>query len=264
MPELPDVETMRRYLEREALRSRIVRIDVLDRRELRGLPPAELAAEVEGKRFSSTARHGKWLFARMDQAPWLLMHFGMTGSITVTPADEPPPAHARVAFRLDEDRVLYFRDQRIFGRVGVVDDPDAFAANKHLGPDALDPTLTESSFAERLASRTGPLKGVLLDQRFVAGLGNIYADEVCHEARIGPLSRVEHLGPEQRRALFRAMRDVLCTAVRYEAVSSRFPESWLTRERRPDGVCPGCGDGIARSRFQGRYTYWCPSCQPTL
>lgn len=262
MPELPDVETMRRHLQAEAVGRRIEGVAVPDPLVLRGLAPAALDDALAGKELTDTLRWGKWLFAAAAGAgPWLLLHFGMTGSLAVVAPGVSAPDHTRVRFRFADGGSMCFRDQRRFGRVGLVDDPRAFARSKRLGPDALDRELTERVFADRLGKRRGVLKGVLLDQGFVAGLGNIYADEVCHEGRIGPFSRVEHLRAEDVRRLFHAMRQVLGTAVRAEADASRFPKSWLLAARHPGGCCD-CGGEVARRRFEGRYTYWCPRCQP--
>ncbi len=263
MPELPDVETMRRYLTAEALGRRVADIEVRDRRTLRDLPPRELAEAVSGKPLTVTARHGKWLFAEVGRGPWIVMHFRMTGSLAVTPPGAPPSRFARVRFRFADGGALEFRDQRRFGLIVLADDPAAFAAAHRLGPDALDPRLTAAAFEERLSKRHGPLKTVLLDQAFVAGIGNVYGDEVCHAAGLAPLSRVEDLSPKERRAVYRAMRGVLDTAVKRMTEGRPFPNGWLIDERRAGGVCPRCGEPVSRAKLQARYTYWC-ACSQTM
>jgi formamidopyrimidine-DNA glycosylase len=264
VPELPDVEAQRRFLEDEALGRRIERVEVLDRRPLGGLPSATFAGALEGRALTATARHGKWLFAEADAGPWLVLHFRMTGSLAATAAGEPAPSYARITFRFADGGALHFRDQRRFGVVGLAEDPGSFAAAKRLGPDALDPALTLAAFGERLARRSGPLKGILLDQGFVAGVGNIYGDEICYAAGIAPLSRVERFSSLDTRGVYRAMRSVLETAVARMIEHRDFPDRWLIHERRPGGICPRCGGSVARVRFRGRYTYWCPCAQRGL
>lgn len=260
MPELPDVETMRRLLDREALHRKVTAVEVHDRLVMRGMAPSELADAVVGRALVGTDRRGKWLFAEVERGPWLTLHFGMTGALMVTGSDDAEPRHARVTFRF-EDGALHFRDQRRLGRVGSTADLGAFIEAKRLGPDAMDPELTGDAFAARLERRRGPLKGVLLDQGFVAGIGNIYADEIFYAARIAPLSPAEGLSAEDRRRLYKAMRSVLRTAVDREAGARGFPEGWLIPHRHKDADCPGCRGKVVRQRFQGRYTYWCETCQ---
>lgn len=261
MPELPDVETMRRYLESEGLGRRIDAVEVLDPLVLRGLDPATLRDALAGRSLTETYRRGKWLFAGPDGGPWLGMHFRMTGALHASAPEEAPPPHTRVSLRFADGGALHFRDQRRLGVVTLVGDLDAFLAAKRLGPDALDPKLTSAEFVRRLSGRRGPLKGMLLDQSLVAGIGNIYGDEICHAARLSPFSRVEHLSAEEMGALFRAMRSVLRTAVERKAGERGLPRAWLIPERHDGGHCPRCGGPVSRRRFQGRYTYWCPCSQ---
>lgn len=261
MPELPDVETMRRLLEREALRRRVSEVEVHDRLVLRGMAPRELSDAISGKALVGTDRHGKWLFAEVERGPWLVMHFGMTGALAVSGPDDAEPRHTRVTFRFADGGALHYRDQRRLGRLGVTPAPIEFAEKKRLGPDALDPKLTAALFVARFEGRRGPLKGILLDQGFIAGIGNIYADEICHVARIAPLSPAEDLSAEDRKRLFKSMRSVLRTAVDREAGARGFPKTWLIPHRHADAECPDCPGKVVRQRFQGRYTYWCGSCQ---
>jgi formamidopyrimidine-DNA glycosylase len=263
MPELPDVEHMRRYFESEALGVPLVGVEVRDPLLLRGLEPSALDGALVGAGFASTYRHGKYLFASTAEGdrPWLLLHFGMTGGLERTQLGEVDPRYTRVSFRFADGGALHLRDQRRLGRVGLVDDPAGFVAGKRLGPDALDPALTAPAFDERLAQRRGFLKGVLTNQQFVAGLGNIYADEVCLAAGLAPFSLVEHLSKDDRRELHKTMRRVLGKAIDLLEAGRDFPRSWLLTQRRADGDCRGCGGKVARRRFEGRYTYWCPRCQ---
>lgn len=261
MPELPDVEMLRRYLEAEALGRRIADVEVRDKRTLRELSPSELAEAVDGKPMTATGRRGKWLFARVGRAPWLVMHMRMTGTLRVTERGEPLPPFTRVTFHFADGGALHFCDQRRFGIIGLTSDPDVLAYTHHLGPDALDPRLSASAFGDRLAKRRGSVKTLLLDQSLVAGVGNIYGDEICLAAGISPLSRVEDLSAEERQSLYRAMRSVLTTAVQRMAEGRSFPRGWIIAERHEGGVCPRCGEPVSRVRLRGRYSYWCPCVQ---
>jgi formamidopyrimidine-DNA glycosylase len=261
MPELPDVEIARRLLTAEGLGRRIVAVDVLDQRPLRDLPSKAFVDALVGRRFTATCRRGKWLFAEVEAGPWVALHFRMAGRLALTAPGEAVPPHARVTFRFADGGALHFDDQRRFGVLTLTPDPTAFCDERRLGPDALDPALTPEVFAQRLEHRSGPLKGALLNQSFVAGIGNIYGDEICFAARMAPLSQTAHFSAEDRRAVFRATRAVLRTAVDRMGEGRDFPSGWLIRERRPGGVCPRCGEPVARVRYQGRYTYWCPCVQ---
>ncbi len=259
MPELPDVEHDRRVLAEHAVGRLIERTVTTDAGILRNVSEVTLDRALRGYRFDEPERHGKWLLA-WTTGPAVLIHFGMTGELI--PADGPGGRHRhdRVIFELDRGELRY-RNMRKLGGVWLAHDREAATAILGpLGPDAL--TLDRRGFRALLARRRGQVKAALMDQRLLAGLGNLLADEALWRAGIHPARRIEDMGPETRDRLFDSIRAVVRTSVeRFD----RLPRGWLIHVRgRPDGTCPRCGTPLARTVVGGRTTYFCPNHQPPL
>jgi formamidopyrimidine-DNA glycosylase len=261
MPELPEVETFRRSLDPAALGKRITGVTVYNSRILGSVSEEELASRLRGRRFLSTRRHGKHLFVETD-APetWLYLHFGMSGYPLLLAGPEGIPAYTRALFSFEDGGALAFSDLRMFGKVDLVPDPDAYIRQRRLGPDALEADFDLSRFREALHGKTGAAKAVLLDQSVIAGIGNLYADEILYQARIHPLTPVGLLDEAQVRELYRTLREVLRVAVDRGADFSAFPDTFLLPRRHPGGSCP-CGGIVERIQAAGRTTYFCPECQ---
>ena len=259
MPELPDVERFKRYLDATSLYQRIADVEVRSAYVLKGISGKELARRLKGRRFESTRRHGKHLFARTDGGTWLRLHFGMTGSLRYFKGEEKAPPHTRVLFVFAKDYRLAFDDQRKFGQVGLLEDVDEFLRKRALGPDALDIDVAE--FKAKLARHRGAVKSILMNQRLIAGIGNIYADEILFHARIHPATQIARLCDKDRRHLFRAMRHVLEKAVHYQADADRMPKTWLLSHREKRGKCPRCGRSLKSSTIGGRTAWFCTHCQ---
>lgn len=256
MPELPDVEHFRRTFARYAA-GRVVRhVDVADAGILRNVPADELDRALSGRRFEEPERRGKWLIAWTD-GPAVLIHFGMTGDLLWGPDEDGRHRHDRVIFVLSDGELRYRNMRKLGGVWLALDRDDVERLLVHLGPDAL--ALRRSEFLELLARRRGRIKAVLMDQSFIAGVGNLLADEALWVARIHPARPVETLTDEERRTLYRALRSVIRTTV------DRYPEGFRTRwtraRGRPRARCPRCGTELARITITGRTTYLCPSCQ---
>ena len=259
MPELPDVETLKRYFDATSLHQRIADVDVRSADLLKGISGRELVRRLKGQRFESTCRHGKHLFARADDYIWLRLHFGMTGSLGYSKGIEKAPRHARVLFVFANNYRLAFEDQRKFGEVGLIGDVDEFLKKRSLGPDALDVDLAE--FKEMFAKHRGPVKTILMNQHLIAGIGNIYADEILFHARVHPATQIASLSGKDRRRLFRAMRHVLEKAIEYHADANRMPKAWLLLYRGKGEKCPRCGRELKSSKIGGRTAWFCPHCQ---
>jgi formamidopyrimidine-DNA glycosylase len=260
MPELPDVETFRRRLAHTGLHREIGRVEVRDPTMLQGVRRDRLRRALRGHELTTTRRHGKHLFARTDGA-WLVEHFGMTGYLHRADSDEALPEHTRFVLHFRDGRSLALVDQRRLGSVGLVDDPDRFVADEQLGPDAL--AVTEAELGEILAGRRGGLKSALMDQRLIAGIGNIYSDEILFQARLHPELPAGDLDAAAHRRLHRQLRRVLRTAIDRQADPRRLPRSWLLRHREDGAACPR-GDGkVRRLRPHGRGAFYCPACQPS-
>jgi formamidopyrimidine-DNA glycosylase len=259
MPELPDVEGFRRVLAEHADGERVRRVRVRDAGVIRDAGPRRLDRAVRGRRFRSPRRHGKWLIAPTDGGSTVLLHFGMTGSLSWHDKDEPEHRHDRVVFEFGDGELRY-RDMRKLQGVRIADDAaEVDRALGELGPDALD--LSRKRFEERVTTRRGRLKSALTDQTVIAGLGNLLADEICWQARINPTRPAMDLDDAERGRLYRAMRRVLRESVKAERVPPR--RRWLTGVRDDPGAsCPRCGARLSRDRVGGRATIWCPRCQP--
>jgi formamidopyrimidine-DNA glycosylase len=268
MPELPDVETFKRYLDATSLHQRITDVDVCNAYVLKDVSAHELVRELKGRRFESSRRHGKHLFVRADHAIWLRLHFGMTGFLryfkdeekTRRPVSAKATAgsHARVVFVFEKDPRLAFDDQRMFGEIGLVKDVDQFLKKRGLGPDALDVDLAE--FKNILAKHRRAVKPILLNQKLIAGIGNIYADEILFRARIHPVTQTSAL-EKAVETLFRATRYILQKAIEAKAAVDRMPKSWLLPHRGKGGKCPRCGRKLKSATIGGRTAWFCAHCQ---
>ncbi|CAN5700411.1 DNA-formamidopyrimidine glycosylase [soil metagenome] len=268
MPELPEVETIRSQLAPRLTGRTLVRVEILDPRLTRPIDLFEVAGELEGDSVASVERRGKYLVLRLESGLALLVHLRMTGSFGFEPT-----THERAVLELDDGTRLAYRDVRRFGTWLVLENAELepYLAAKN-GPEPLGARFTGEWLAARLAVRRAPVKAVLLDQRVVAGLGNIYADEALWRARINPLRPAESLDRDEVCRLHRAIRVALRAGIERQG-------STLTDYRTPEGTrgamqeefrvygrdglpCPRCGTTIAKTRVVGRGTWYCPRCQP--
>jgi formamidopyrimidine-DNA glycosylase len=256
VPELPDVEHFTRTFATSAVGKRVEEVLVTDPGILRNVTAPELDRTLRGRRFQEPERRGKWLIASTD-GPALLLHFGMTGDLRWASEPEGRHRHDRVILLLDDGELRY-RNMRKLGGVWLAAGPgEVDGLLGHLGPDALG--VRRKEFLERLGKRRGRVKAILLDQSFVAGIGNLVADEALWRARIHPGRRIEGLSSDERAVLFRELRWVLRHEVDRAAERSRT--RWTTVRGRSGGRCPRCRTELVRTVVAGRTTYLCPSCQ---
>ena len=259
MPELPDVAEFKRYFDSTALHKRIRGATVLDRRMLDGITPAALDRFLRGNILTGTRRHGKNLFAFTRRGGRVLrMHFGMTGWLQYfrDPADQP--RHTRVRIDFANGWSLAIVDQRILGSVGIVDDPDAFIADRRLGPDALDGEF--EPFRHRVRRRRRDVKSTLMDQTVIAGLGNIWSDEVLFQARMHPARTVDKISEKELQKLFDTIQGVMRAAVDHRAGFDAMPDFFL-HHRYEGARCPRCGGPVKPIKLAGRRGWYCDKCQ---
>lgn len=270
MPELPEVETYRRDLDK-ALPGRVFLGARCDwPRQLPVNSPEELDARIRGQAVRHVARHGKVLAIALAD-DWLLVHLGMSGRLSCVARTEPVNAHAHVVFDLDDGSELRFHDPRKFGRIRLVADLDAALGG--LGPDALGAQINEAAFVQRLRARNRQLKPLLLDQAFIAGIGNIYADEALWAAKLHPLTAANRLTKREAATLYEEIRGVLARSVEARGTTftpAGYRDFWgepggmvteLQVFRRTREPCGRCGTPIARLVVGGRSTHICPKCQ---
>ncbi len=278
MPELPEVETVRLDLVRDVVGRTIVAADVTGRRTVRRQAPVAFTAALASRRVESVGRHGKYLFARLDDASALVVHLRMSGSLQLVAggAGVGREPHTHVVLVLDDCSELRFVDPRTFGELFVTGDvapdgrPRALAA---LGVDPLLDPLDASIVRELVGRRRTALKAMLLDQRAIAGIGNIYGDEICFRARLRPDRRTESVSAGEASRLAGAVVEVLTEAVaargstlrdaRYRDLRGGHGE-YQHRHAvygRAGEPCPRCGRAVERGRIAGRSSFLCPACQ---
>lgn len=260
MPELPEVETYTRYFARHALHQPIRGVHVLDERILGDIRSETFARRLKGQQFTTVRRHGKHLFAHAGKS-WLHLHFGMTGDLAYYRDAAETPRFARVVFDLGDRAHLAFDDMRLFGNVALVDDADAYIAAAGLGPDPLDPKFRAPQFIRLLESRRGAIKSLLMSQEIIAGLGNLYVDEILYQAGIHPRRTVDRLKKEEEQALYTAMRRILRDAIARHARGAELPGRSLIHHREAGERCPMCKGTIQRAVVFGRTTYFCGAHQ---
>jgi formamidopyrimidine-DNA glycosylase len=274
VPELPEVEVIRARLEPALVGRTFERVEIFDSRLVRPFQPEAVARALEGERVAAVGRRGKYLVVRFESGRVLLVHLRMTGSFRHAPegltADDP---HRRAVVRLDDGSDVAYRDVRRFGTWLLVerDHVDEYLGAR-LGEEPFTSAFTARALGRRLAGRRAPIKAALLDQRSLAGMGNIYVDEALWRARIHPLRPAGALGDDELRRLHRAIRRALELGIARQG-------STLTQYALPDGSpgsmqhefkvygragepCDRCGTPIEKIRAGGRGTSYCPGCQP--
>jgi formamidopyrimidine-DNA glycosylase len=293
VPELPEVEVVRRGLERWVVGRRVRAADVAHPRAVRrhAAGPEDLAARLTGARVLDAVRRGKYLWLPLDGGQALLAHLGMSGQLLVRPGGAPDETHLRVRLALDDGRELRFVDQRTFGGLAVVDlvpTPDGLPAGAgslpqqaallpaevaHIARDPLDPHLDGAALADRLRRRRTGVKRALLDQTLVSGIGNIYADEALWRARLHYARPTETLTRPAVAGLLAAVRAVMADALAQGGTSfdslyvdvngrSGYFDRSLAVYGQAGRPCPRCGTPVRREAFMGRSSATCPRCQP--
>lgn len=276
MPELPEVETYVRDLEPELQGRSVTGGSVHWARTIAAPSVDEFLARVKGQRFASFSRRGKYMLLGMEldgkRSDTLIIHLRMTGEVHIYPPDEAATMkdkHTHVVLTLDDGRHMHYRDQRKFGRLWLVEDPAQVLFK--LGPEPLSDAFMVDGFSASLANRKASIKGLLLNQSIVAGVGNIYADEALFLAQIHPLRQGNSLDDSELERLIEAIRVVLRLGIemkgsslqnyiRLDGMKGNFQELHKVF-RRTGQPCPTCGTPIERIVVTQRSTHFCPICQ---
>lgn len=279
MPELPEVEVVRRGLEEHLVGRTIVAAEVLHPRAARNQPggPAEIEARLRGLQVTAARRRGKFLWLDLgDPAPTeqaLLVHLGMSGQMLVKDAGAPAHVHLRARLVLDDTSEVWFVDQRTFGYWWLGELIDGVPEKlSHIAPDLLEDGLDLTVLATLLKSRRSEIKRLLLNQELVSGIGNIYADEMLWEAQIHPLQRADRIALPRLVALLEAGRAVMTRALAQGGTSfdalyvnvngdSGYFALHLNAYGQQGTPCNRCGTGIVREQFMNRGSHFCPGCQ---
>ena len=270
MPELPEVETIVNDLRPFVEGRRIVKVDLLWPRVVECPSPERFVRGVEGKGIVWIKRRGKYILVKLDDGSFLILHLRVSGRLLLNPPEED--RYARVVIHLDNGDRLVFADPRKLGRAYWVLKAEEVVG--HLGPEPLGDDFTLEAFVQRLKGHQCTIKSLLLNQRFLAGLGNIYTDEALFLAGIHPQRPASSLSQEEIQRLYEAIRTVLREGIERRGTTfSDYRDAFgapgrnqeaLKIFRRAGRPCPQCGAEIKRTKVAGRGTYFCPRCQPLL
>jgi formamidopyrimidine-DNA glycosylase len=278
VPELPEVEVIRRDLEKEVVGKKVKAVDVFGMRSIRRYRQRkQFTGALVGKKFTGVERRGKYLLVKLDGGEVLVIHLGMSGQLRrAAGTKETLAKHTHVVITFTQGGQLRFIDPRTFGEMfvteldGIEDQVDELA---HLGLDPLESAMSWDYFGELVAQRHMKLKSALMDQKFIAGIGNIYSDEILHHAGLRYDRMSDELRPEEVRRLYRAVIEVLQEGVKYRG-SSLADEQYVDLFGKKGGyqahhqvyardgqACLRCRRAVVREKFGGRSTFYCPYCQ---
>ncbi len=273
MPELPEVETVRRSLEPQVLEQTILEADVYYGGIIKAPDPHTFCDRIKGRRVKSVLRRGKYLIFTLDLSTMLVIHLRMTGQLLVCGREAPLKKHTHLVFRLSGGQELRFIDIRKFGLVYLVENNDMSAVKglHTLGPEPLAEDFTWGGLAEKLKKRRGALKAFLLDQSQIAGIGNIYADEILFQAGLHPERKPQDLKPQEVKNLYAAIRFKLQEGIDFRGTSIRDYidakgekgsfQNRLQVYDRAGRPCMRCGQILKKKVIAGRGSVYCPNCQ---
>ena len=256
MPELPDVEIFRQYAEKNALNQQIEKVTV-DEPKIAETNERQLNQALQNQKLIRAERLGKYLLLPSTSESILVMHFGMTGWLEYK--HEQKHRHTRASFIFANGYALHFINPRKLGRISVATGISSLQQAKKVGYDALAINLEE--FQDLTGKKKGSLKSVLMNQSIVAGIGNIYSDEILFQAGLHPKKQISDLKDYQLMNLFQTMKEVLHKAIEYNADPENLPPSFIIPRRKEGETCPVCGNEIKKDQVSGRNFYYCPNCQ---
>lgn len=256
MPELPDVETFKRYIDSTALHKTIKNAVVSNTKILENISQKALTEKLKGNQLDETYRHGKYLFIKTMDETWLVIHFGMTGFVKYFKNNQDKPSHTRLLLSFDNKFHLAIDNQRLLGKITIIDDKKDYIKNMNLGLDALRIDLKE--FIELLKKRRGIIKSRLIDQSIIAGIGNIYADEILFQTGIHPKTKMKQINGKDLETMYHNMKHIFNVAIKKQVNTNRFPDSFIIPQRTKNGICPKGRKKLQTIKVNGRTTYYCP------
>lgn len=259
MPEIAEVEIKRRYCEQYCLGKSIRKMHLSVPELLKGITIQQLGRIFDGTSFDRTYRRGKFLFLGVSEERWLLIHLGMTGNIQLIEKDEVEPRFTRFTIDFTDNTRMCYISMRKLGKLEFTENPVKYMNNMGFGPDAWK--MDKQTFVHRIKKRKGKLKALFLNQGFIAGVGNLYADEILYQSGMHPNFSAAELSPEQRELLYDKTQYILGVAIDVETDFSRLPDAFLLSHRRKDNQCPKGHGELERIKAGGRTTYFCPICQ---
>jgi len=259
MPELPEVESRVKYLKATCLRKEIVKIRVTDSRVVKDVSVQKFCKKLRGKSFENVNRKGKFILLGLERGGFLIMHLGMTGDVKYY--KKKAPSYTRITFAFRNGFSLAYLSRRMLQGVWLKDDPAEHKLIMQMGPDPLSPDFVLGDFIKKLDGRDVNIKTLLMDQTFIAGVGNIYSDEILFQCGISPLRKTSRLKDAELDRIFHETRRVMQEVCAVKADWSRLTDGYLLKQRSAGGSCPRCSEELRRIKIGGRSSYFCPRCQ---
>lgn len=261
MPELPEVVYFKKYIDATSLHQQIGDVEVENDTILTDISADDLQKQLKGSQFKSCATHGKYLFIHTDQNRKLTMHFGMTGEPVYYKQPDEKPEYSRVIIHFDNGYHLAFNCMRMLGEIGLTESKENFIQQKNLGPDAHSDSFDLDTFKNLLNDKRGMIKSALMDQSFIAGIGNECSDEILYQAGIHPKKTTSDLSDSDVTRIFQKMQEVLKEKIESNMEHRTLPDSYILNHREEGAECPKCGGTIQKIKVSGRNGYYCPQCQ---
>ncbi len=257
MPELPEVAYSKKYVDATALHKKIKLVRVPEPKLLQATQK-DAEKILTGKEFTQSIRHGKYLFLKTSDNDFLVFHFGMTGKFDFSHEDDPPE-YTRFYLEFQDNSKLFFICPRKLGKIYISESMEDFLEEHSVGKDALE--FSKKEFRELLEGKRGSIKGALTNQSLIAGIGNMYADEILFQTKIHPKKAVNELSEKEIGEIYKKMGQVLETVIDSKQKEAGLPKNYLTRHRKEGDDCPNCKGKVEMLKISGRSTYFCPSCQ---
>lgn len=262
MPELPEVNTVRKGFAQVALHQLIEKVQVSDDKILRNASSAIFRKTLKGQMFVDTFRQGKYFFGQLDSNKYILFHLGMTGDISYYYDRGDQPKHERFNIQFKGGLILGYDDPRKFSHIRVIDNLKDYLKQIKLGPDAL--LISQQKFQQLFLNKKTSVKSIFMNQKLVAGVGNLYADEICFQAKIHPASIAGALTKRQINLLHKLMQSILKYACEQDAYYKVYPENWFWEWRSDEGRQIKGKGKVAKSKIAGRTTYFIEGYQKLI
>jgi len=252
MPELPEVETFKKYFDGTSLNQKILDVSISDGKIIRNIDDDDFAEKLKGQSFIASTRRGKYLFGQLENDSHVLFHFAMTGDLKYYSEEEDRPKYERFHILFEDGMKLGFDCLRKFARIEYIENLEEYISNKGLGEDAL--VISETEFLQKMEGRKTAIKGFLLNQKLIAGVGNLYADEICYQAKIYPGSKVNDIPKKKRKEIYSLMQSILSFAIERAAHYKDYPDDWFWKWRVKGGESEK-GE-IMVEKIAGRTTFY--------
>ena len=257
MPELPEVTYFKKYVDATVLHKKIRELNIAGGKIFQATEK-EFKEALLDNQFIESQRHGKYLFLKVSKGNYLVFHFGMSGDLEYAQQGQPP-AHTHFTVVFTDNSKLFFSCPRKFGKIFLAKNIAQFKKEHDLGPDALE--ISFDDFVHLVTTKRGSIKSVLMDQKNIAGMGNMYVDEVLLQTGIHPETPANTIEGGKVKIMYKQMDEVLRTVIRSQTEDTPLPKNYLTRNRKAGSPCPTCTGKLKKIKVAGRSTYFCPACQ---